>query len=56
MGTAVPLGTAFPLGYAKQFQGDRKEVANLRTSDKSPRGIVLDWTSADVMTFFWLFP
>ena len=40
----LKLGTAVPLGSLKQFQGDRKEVANLRISDKLSQSIVLDCT------------
>ena len=50
----LKLGTAGPLGSAKQFQGDRKDVADLRISNKPSRWIVLDWTFADVMIFFAL--
>ena len=31
----LKLGTAVPLGSAKQFSGDRKKVADFRVSDKS---------------------
>ena len=48
---AVSEGT--PLGFEKQSQRGHKKVAKLWISDESSQQIVLDWTSADVITFFF---